>query len=333
MDLEYGWIFIPGAALVVVATVILLMAGIIKSKRTVGVPLANTSRLTKSKGYRDSLRRRRVILVTVAAFLLVAMSSALLVASRPVSKTIETPVKYTRDIVLCLDVSGSMIETDIQIIQKFKDLIKSFNGERVSMVAFNSTASQVFPLTDDYAYVDKQLDYVFNGFFTNPPEPGYDYIKYTFNNQSASLIGDGLTACTMSFEFDDPDRSRSVILATDNVPNGESTVSLSDAVGLAKNNGVKVYSINPGSVDYETKEVLPEQESELQDVSENTDGQYFALQNENTISEIVNAISRDQTSEIKADPIVTKNDDPNLFLWIFLVISVPVVFVYRRLTR
>jgi len=332
MALEFWWMFIPALVIVAVSITASIMIGARRKKRLAGIPLANTSRLRKNPAFSKSLNRRRIALSVLAALLLLSLSSSVLAASRPVTRTIENPVKYTRDIVLCLDVSGSMIETDISIIEKFKELIKSFNGERVSMVVFNSISSQVFPLTDDYAYINTQLDYVFNGFFVNPNAPGYDIVKYTVNDTGASLIGDGLTACTMSFEFDDPERSRSVILATDNVPNGESTVALSDAVGLAKNRGVKIYAINPGSVDFDTQAPLPEREDELRAVAVDTGGIYFQLEYAGTVDEIVSAIAKDQTSEVKSEPIITKNDDPTILIWIMVILTIPAVFVYRRLS-
>jgi len=332
MELEFWWMFIPALVLLSVAVAASVMLAVLGKKKKGGLPVANTDRLRGNPAYARSLRRRVISLTVLGVILLLSLSSAVLTSSRPVTRTIENPVKYTRDIVMCLDVSGSMIETDISVIQTFKELIKNFKGERVSMVVFNSISSQVFPLTDDYEYVNTQLDYVLKGFFTDPADPGYDIVKYTVNDKGASLIGDGLTACSMSFEFDDPDRSRSIILATDNVPNGVSTVSLSDAVGLAKNKGVKVYSINPGSIEYETQQPLPAQEDELRAVSTDTGGIYFQLDDTGTVTEIVKAIGKDQTSEVKADPIITKNDDPNILIWIMIALTIPGVFVYRRLT-
>jgi hypothetical protein len=333
MDLEFSWLYLPAIAFVIVIVAASLMVGIVRRK-SVGVPLANTKRLRDNPAFSRKLRTRIIALGVLALLLLVTMSSAVLASSRPVTKTIDNPVKYNRDIVLCLDVSGSMVNTDTQLIQKFKDLLKGFKGERVSMVVFNSVSSQVFPLTDDYGYINNQLDYVFNGFYEHPNGPAYDLVKYTLDlKKGGSLIGDGLTACTTSFDNKDSKRSRSVILATDNVPNGDSIVSLSDAEGLAENRGIKVYAINPGSYDFETRKPLPKQEEELRNVAKDTGGQYYEFNDTHTVSGIVNAISKDQAAQEKAAPIVTKQDDPAILIWILVIFALPTLYLYRRLNR
>jgi len=329
MALDFWWMFIPLTSLLLVASLAAILFGL-KHKRSNSVGISNTHRLRDSDFYQKALKKRKLFALVAASALVLAFGATTLAASRPVTTTVTNPVKYTRDIVLCLDVSGSMIETDAKIINTFKSLIREFDGERVSMIIFNSIANQVFPLTDDYDYIDEQLDYVLNGFYLDPSKPSLDIVKYTVNESGASLISDGLTACTMSFEFNDPERSRSIILATDNVPNGEPITSLDDAVGFAKNKGVKVYAINPGSVEFETGKPLPEQESELRGVAEKTNGKYFSLDYSDTVPEIVSAIGRDQTTEIKAEPIISKTDDPYIVVWLMIIVSIPTLFLYRR---
>ena len=64
----------------------------------------------------------------------------------------------SRDIVLCLDVSGSALPYDREVIDTYRTLVDNFKGERIGLSIFNSTSRTVFPLTDDYELVSEQLD-------------------------------------------------------------------------------------------------------------------------------------------------------------------------------
>jgi hypothetical protein len=330
MELAFWWMFIPITLAVVLAVITGVLIGI-RTKKGGGVAVAHTRRLRALGSYMDIVRSRRTAAIVGSIIALVIIAAATLTASRPIARSVEDSVQYNRDVVICLDVSGSMIETDVAIIEKFKVMLDGFDGERISLVVFNSVAAQVFPLTDDYDYINEQLDYVYWGFFIDPPEPGYDFIRYTVREeQGGSLIADGLSSCVLSFEFSDPDRSRSVILATDNVPNGESIVDIEEAFGFAANRGVTVYSINPGSVEFETGVPLPEQEEELKRFTESTGGLYFELNDPSGIPAIVDSISQDTTTAIRSNPVISTSDDPNFVIWLLVALTLPALVVLRR---
>ena len=59
---------------------------------------------------------------------------------------------------LCLDVSGSTLPYDREVIDTYRTLVDNFKGERIGLSIFNSTSRTVFPLTDDYELVSEQLD-------------------------------------------------------------------------------------------------------------------------------------------------------------------------------
>ena len=69
---------------------------------------------------------------------------------RPARVAAEDEHSANRDIVLCLDVSGSTLPYDQQVIATYRTLISHFKGERIGLSIFNSTSRTVFPLTDDY---------------------------------------------------------------------------------------------------------------------------------------------------------------------------------------
>ena len=58
---------------------------------------------------------------------------------------------------LCLDVSGSMSEVDVEVLSVFEELLDGFEGERIGLTIFNSSPVQIFPLTDDYEFIRGHL--------------------------------------------------------------------------------------------------------------------------------------------------------------------------------
>ena len=169
--------------------------------------------------------------------------AALIGAARPVDVTIDRPEARNRDVVLCLDISGSMAAYDAELVRTFMTLVTQFEGERIGLVIFNSSAATVFPLTDDYDFIRDELDIALRA-LAGDPEVDY-FFAGTFNGLGTSLIGDGLTSCVSSFDRIDTRRARSVIFATDNELAGRPIIELDEAIELAKLRSVRVYGLNP----------------------------------------------------------------------------------------
>ncbi len=300
-------------------------------KRKISKPAtatANLDRLTSLPEYQNRLSKYRLglgLTATLAVVLVIVLS---VLASKPVEITSTTPTKYSRDIVLCLDVSGSMYEVDEELLNKFQELTSEFKGERISLVVWNSKSYMVFPLTDDYDYINDNLEYAKGGFQTDPltGEPkGLDFVRYTVNENGGSLIGDGLTACTLAFDQKDSQdyRSRSIILATDNVVNGEQLITLDESVQYATDEDITIYAINPITGFEETG---TEAEQLKKSVEEINNGSYYPLTDPTATSGIVNQISAEEASLIESEPIITKNDVPQG--WIFATIPLLALFFF-----
>ena len=67
------------------------------------------------------------------------------------------PEVTSRDIMLCLDVSGSMVEYNRSVLEQFGRLLENFDGERVGLTIFNASAVTVFPLTTDYGFITDEF--------------------------------------------------------------------------------------------------------------------------------------------------------------------------------
>ena len=117
-----------------------------------------------------SLRRRlmpaSVNLWGLQAWLILAgLFLCLFAASRPQwGKTTERTVERSRNVVVAIDVSRSMLAEDVRPnrLERAKadvaDLIDSLEGDRCALVAFRRTGVVICPLTTDHGYLRSALE-------------------------------------------------------------------------------------------------------------------------------------------------------------------------------
>lgn len=210
------------------------------------VLVAHTRRLTRLPAYRAALGRQRSRLLGLAVVLAVTAAPLTIAAARPGEEQTIDPEKRNRDIMLCLDVSGSMFATDREVLNTFAEITENFRGERIGLVLFNNQAVTAFPLTDDYELVAEQLQGYADG-FSYESDSRYDPISGTANPRipASSLIGDGLASCVDTFDHADEDRPRAIILGSDNDVHGSGVYTLGEAADLAKEKNIRTYALNP----------------------------------------------------------------------------------------
>ena len=303
LDLKYPAVLSLGVllSLVLAFAVYRLMS---RRSARAAAAVANSTALTELPEYRRALRLHRIRMGVLA------LSAALLGgpdeggAARPLDTTIDKPQTRSRDIMLCLDISGSMAAYDATLVSTFKTLVKSFEGERIGLVIFNSSAATVFPLTDDYDFIIGELDTATRA-LTGDPE--FDsFFAGTFNGRGTSLIGDGLATCVSSFDKVDLQRARSVVFATDNHVAGRPIIDVDEAGELAKAKGVRVYGLNP-------EEDGPDDEAaEMRQVVSGTGGAYYSMGDQSAIKGIVDAVQAQEATLIDAASRSLYSDNPTL---------------------
>src|SRR5699024_2110630 len=126
-----------------------------RAMRRSPVVLANAVYVERLPLFVRSLRTARVLRAAQVGIAVIVVVAAAVLSGRIAIERIETPDFATRDIVLCLDVSGSMYEYDTEILETFSEMVDSFEGERVALSIFNSTSRTVFPLTNDYELIQR----------------------------------------------------------------------------------------------------------------------------------------------------------------------------------
>lgn len=214
-------------------------------------------------------RQWRLLGRLAAIALVAALALAIALVARPSAVDRGQERASSRDIVLCLDVSGSTLPYDRQVIDTYLDLVDSFKGERIGMSIFNSTSRTIFPLTDDYDLVTEQLKAASKALrgvesqddIDQMSDADYqrisDWLEGTQNRKDAtSLIGDGTVSCAamlpgFTYGSDSKDtesrrRAASIVLATDNVVSGTPTYSLAEALELTSGAGIKVDGLYSG---------------------------------------------------------------------------------------
>lgn len=314
MTLNTWWLLLVALGVLIAAVVIGAVAGIRSGRRSDTAPAALVSRAERLRAlpsFRSAVRRRMTLLSGIVALGAIAVLLGGVVAARPMAPKTVQPVNASRDIMLCLDVSGSMSDVDVEVLGVFERLLEGFEGERIGLTIFNSSPVQVFPLTDDYAFVKEQLRSVRASFDYADETP--EHWVGTLNGPGASLIGDGLAACTMRFDHQDDERSRSVILATDNELAGASILTVEEAAQYAKAQQVRVFALNP--VQGKDAQVS----AQLADAAALTGGQSYALRETTTVGDIIAEIQKQEATTLKGQAQVILVDSPNLWIALMLI--------------
>ena len=315
MELVFAWmpLVLGGIVAATLAVLVLLRRRAGRDDRDI-VSAAHTERMLRLPEYRSAYRRAMAKLGGMVLLVLVALGAFSIVAARPITTDVADTDRVNRDIVLCLDVSGSMTAADAQIVGRFLELVEQFHGERIALVVWDSSAAQVFPLNDDYDYVEEKLASIADDVSTDigdvgdtfGGDPDGDPPLYagTELGDGSSLIGDGLASCVLRFDHPELDRSRTVILATDNQLAGEPIVTLDEATSFALEREVRVYGIAPGSLGFDV---------DLQDLQgqvQRTGGDLYGIGDTAAGQNIVDEVLDDQAATLEGVPELVVIDHP-----------------------
>lgn len=317
MDVMLLWPWLLAALAVVAVVLAVLGLWLPRRGRDQGLPVAHVDRMTGLSAFRGALLRYRL---WIGGALLASVVGALFagaVAARPSGIHANQEDDYKRDIMLCLDVSGSMVDVDAEILDVYQQIAAGLDGERIGMRIFDASSVMSFPLTSDYDYIAEQLgryERALSG--TLGPDEQFNYLAGTASGLGASLVGDGLASCVLDFaDLEASERPRSIILATDNMVNGQQIFSLPQAGQLAVDHEVRVYAINP--FDWGGDPVS----QELRDTAEGTGGAYFPLDFAQTVPQIVDRVNAIEAGYIETPPRIQVVDRPGMLPLVVLIVT------------
>lgn len=231
---------------------------------------------------------------------LAALTVAIIALARPVvvNHQEETTTEGI-DIVLAMDISGSMLARDFtpDRLSAAKQLATEFvaerTGDRISVVAFAGEAFTQCPLTSDQATVGTMLSRLRSGVV-----------------EDGTAIGNGL-ATAINRLRESGAKSKVVILLTDGV-NNRGQISPIMAADIAKDLGIKVYTIGVGSRDkapmpaydpfgnitYVMADVEIDEEL-LRDIASKTSGKYFRASDNEALKTIYEQINEMEKSKVE----------------------------------
>ena len=326
MEIRYPLLIVP---FIVVFFVVIFIK--FKSNKKNKNKVANTQFVKNTSLYKSVINKYKTLIYVLFGILFISVLGCSLLTSRFVSTSTHTNQVYDRDIMLCLDVSGSMYETDQALIDSYGKLIDEMHGERFGMVIFNSSSITLLPLTEDYDYakdVVKKASEAFSA-MEGPYDPEKfkisDYIyNGTTEGQGASIVGDGFATCVLGFPKLDNERSRIIILATDNDVNGPQIITVPEAGELAKKYKITVYPVDNYGNEKTAKE--------LKEVAEKTGGKYYLDKTGDYIDDIVKEIEKKEKSLRETTPITTTIDHPTIPL-IMIVISLLGLLIMERVIK
>jgi hypothetical protein len=302
MDLRWPWLALALAALLVAALV--AMSWWRGRRRTPAGALlvANSARVRELPRFRSLARREAWLAEWQTLGVVVAAVGALLLAARPQATDVTTESHNSRDIVLCMDASASMFDEDVAVIDAYREIVDGLHGERISLVLWSDAAVTVFPLTDDYDFVQDQLKQAAHAFAVEDP----DYVAGTYLGHRASIFTDGLVSCTQRFDHAGEDRGRAIVIASDNDPQGGPPYfTMQEAAQAAVQRHIRVYGI--GSLDLASE---PDKRVPFEDAMKQTGGGFWLLGQDRSVESITEGIEQLEADRVQEPPKILRVERP-----------------------
>ena len=194
-----------------------------------------------------------------------------------------------RDILLVTDISTSMLEEDffyqyrpiprIEAVRAVvSDFVKNRLHDRLGLILFGTRAYLQVPLTFDKESVTDVLSTMQAG----------------MAGQSTA-IGDALALALKTLKNTKSDKENQVIILLTDGENNDGEISVPEAINLAKNEGIKIYTIGIGSPQMSLAKAFFNiqnsglDEQTLKTLADETKGRYFKV---TTLKELVNVYKK-----------------------------------------
>ena len=306
MELRNGYMIFIGIA-------VLLLVIFVKRKKkdnyNGGKKVFGMSYIENEPYFKKKMFTYRMLCTLLIISCIVSMAACFLLMARPYKEVVNEKEAYSRDIILCLDISYSVDELNLELVENLKDTVKNLKGERFGIVIFNSSAVLLSPLTDDYDYIIDTLDLLkksINSRVSSNDNFNFDDDNWLYLNnylidgtlvgadeRGSSLIGDGLATTVYDFpDLEDKDRTRVIIFSTDNDLEGTPIVTLDEAADICKENNVVVYGIG-------TSQMYDDNKAEMESAVKKTGGTFYLQEESGTVKHIVEEIEKKGKNLVK----------------------------------
>ena len=228
------------------------------------------------------------------------------------------------DIVLTLDISGSMLARDFRPdrLEASKNVATEFISgrpyDRIGLVVFSGESFTQCPLTTDHAVLINLLREIQSGMI-----------------EDGTAIGMGLATAVNRIK-DSEAKSKVIILLTDGV-NNRGEIAPATAAGIAKTYGIRVYTIGVGTqgmapypvqtpygIQYQDMPVEID-EAILREISQTTGGKYFRATDNDKLVQVYNEIDKLEKSKIDVRQFNRKEEKyllPAIIAFLLLVFEI-----------
>ncbi len=270
------------------------------------------------EGTGKTLRQHLIHLPLVLRLLAIGM--VILALARPQSTSTSREVSIEGiDIMICLDISGSMLAEDFKpnrmeaAKQTALDFIAMRSQDRIGMTVFSGESFTLVPLTTDHALLVELA----SGVSTGMVEDG-------------TAIGDGLATAINGLR-DSEAISRVVVLLTDGI-NNTGVIDPMTAAEIAALFSIRVYTIGVGSsgpvpypfqtpygIQYRDVEI-PVDEDLLRDMAALTGGSYFWAESQDALEQVYQEIDQLERSIIQHTELMHVGDEFLPFLLLALLL-------------
>jgi Ca-activated chloride channel family protein len=264
---------------------------------------SDTNSISKRITLKQRLRHLPYLMKIIASVLLI-----IAIARPQSSANWEESTTEGIDIVLAMDISGSMLAQDLKPdrLEASKnvamDFISKRKNDRVGLVIFAGESFTQCPLTTDHNVLINLFKDVKSGMVDD-----------------GTAIGMGLATAVNRLK-DSKAISKVIILLTDGVNNSGMVPPLT-AAEIAQKFGIRVYTIGVGTeglapypfqtpfgIQYQDVEVKIDEKS-LQDIATLTDGKYFRATNNNTLKDIYRDIDALEKSKIEVTEFHKRSEE------------------------
>lgn len=275
-------------------------------------------------GMKKTIKHKIGKLVTAAGLILLVIALA-----RPQLMESNAPVQESGiDIAVVLDVSGSMQSVDFEpsrlavALDTIDNFIRQRPQDRISFVIFAGTAYTRIPLTLDHNIIRESLK-----------EVSTDSV-----NEDGTAIGMAISVGLNRLKKSDAS-SKVILLVTDG-DNNAGAISPEAATDLAKETGVKIYTIGVGS----DKTIIPVKvfgqtryqqaegglnEELLKYIADTTGGQYYRARDPKALTAVFDNINQLEKTEFEQDYFKQYTELAFLFIKMGLLLLLAGIFLDR----
>jgi len=258
------------------------------------------------------LKLEWIVKIAIFILLCIALASPIVIdTSNPLNR-------YGKDIVICMDASGSMNSSGFDVDDELSNGLRLSRFELTKIIAKNFILSRLndnvgVVMYGDFAFIASPITY--------EKEIVADMLEYVTLGMAGqnTAIGEGITMSLRAFAHSKA-KSKVIILLSDGAHNA-GNISPKDALSLAKEKGVKIYTIAIGEADSPM----------MKKIAKESGGEFFSALSAKELQKVYADIDTLESSKISSKEYKLKDYFYQSFVLLACVLLL--FLLYRELRR